>query len=70
MVMTVKQLKDFLEQYDDQDAPVYFYQYTDKKLIGVEIEEFSTEFVERSIFDDKIRIVYNNENATKALIIT
>lgn len=30
MVMTVKELKDFLDQYDDQDTPVYFYQYTDK----------------------------------------
>lgn len=70
MVMTVKELKDFLDQYEDQETPVYFYQYADKKLIGVEIEEFSTEFVQRSIFDGTIRIVHSNENATKALIIT
>ena len=68
MSMTVKELKDYLDQLPDQDIPVYFYQYEEAKLLSVEIEEMSINYVQRSVFDNKIKIVPMAE--TKALIFT
>ena len=68
MTMTVKELKDYLDQLPDQDIPVYFYQYEEAKLLSVEIEEMSINYIQRSAFDNKIRIVPMSE--TKALIMT
>ena len=68
MPMTVKELKDYLDQLPDQDIPVYFYQYEEANLLSVELEELSVDYIERSKLDHKVRIVPMSE--TKALIIT
>jgi arginine deiminase len=72
--MTVRQLKEYLES-QDQDINVYFYQYDENKLLGVEEEEISVETVHRSLLDGKIRIVPPSkvdsvEQTKKALIFT
>lgn len=75
MTMTVKELRVLLETFEDQDMNVYFYQYEENKLFGVEEEEISVEIVHRSPFDGKLRIVPPSkvddvEQFEKALIIT
>jgi len=75
MMMTVKQLRVYLETLEDQDMNVYFYQYEENKLLSVEEEEISVELVHRSPFDGKLRIVPPStidefEQAKKSLIFT
>lgn len=74
MTMTVKELKEYLET-QDQTMNVYFYQYGDNKLLGVEEEEISVETVQRSTLDGIIRIVPPSKvdavgQTKKALIFT
>ena len=71
----MKELRDLLETIEDQDMTVYFYQYEENKLLGVQEEEISVEMVHRSTFDGKLRIVPPSkvddaEQVKKALIIT
>jgi hypothetical protein len=75
MMMTVKQLREYLETVDDQDMNVCFYQYEETKLLAVQEEEISVELVHRSPFDGKLRIVPPStidefEQVKKALIFT